>query len=270
MLNTTVPPNKAVLEYGSHAVVLPEGDVVVGRGPECTHRIFDPNISREHLRIHVAAIVTIEDLDSTNGTFLNGMPVRGVKVIHDGDEIAIGGRTLRLRVGDPQNFDCDEATPVVMVSRQTHDTLTGVGAVTAASIEQTCPTCGPVAFDADTCTVCGVRWPRQRRPSKTYPLNEAVSAARLAERAPPDPGQAEHHVSVHYVSPLMELNGTASELSEREVFISTLRVDPVGTSCRLVFIYPDGEQVTRRGFVRRVLHRGPAGKAGMGIEFGRK
>jgi len=44
------------------------------------------SISRKHARLrYVGAAVTVEDLGSTNGTYVNGMPVRGRAVLRSGD-----------------------------------------------------------------------------------------------------------------------------------------------------------------------------------------
>jgi hypothetical protein len=266
MLTTTTPaPGKAVLEHGSQAVTLPRGELLVGRGAGCYLRIDDPDVSRLHLRLRVgASSVTIEDLGSTNGTYVNGQPLRGVQELRDGDEITLGARSLRIRIAAPDPFAREESTPVGGPPRPRRElmTLQGLGVMSGAELEQTCPTCGPVPFNADGCPSCGVRWPRGRRQATTHPVNEAVDQLRRHERYTV-------RVSVQYVSPSLQVNGVASNLSETGVFINTRQVDPVGTRCRLVFCAPDGSRAAHEGFVRRVIHRGVDGSCGMGIEFGR-
>lgn len=58
----------------------------------------DPEASRRHaaIREHGDGIA-IEDLGSTNGTFVNGEKVQGVKPLSDGDTIRIGNTVLRLQ-----------------------------------------------------------------------------------------------------------------------------------------------------------------------------
>jgi hypothetical protein len=73
-----------------HDVVLGGDRVTIGRLAASGIRLSDANISREH-----AALVAdgngwaIEDLDSTNGTFLNGEPIERA-VLADGDVIEVG------------------------------------------------------------------------------------------------------------------------------------------------------------------------------------
>jgi hypothetical protein len=79
-------------------VVLSEVPVVVGRLPDCEVVLNDPNVSRRHAEIALQGEdVVLTDLGSTNGTKVNGSPVRSVIVL-EGDEIAIGASRLVLEV----------------------------------------------------------------------------------------------------------------------------------------------------------------------------
>jgi diguanylate cyclase (GGDEF)-like protein len=66
----------------------------VGRGDKATIRLRDDSISRKHVRIVVDGHdVRIEDLDSANGTVLNGARVT-VAPLRDGDKIQLGATTI--------------------------------------------------------------------------------------------------------------------------------------------------------------------------------
>lgn len=66
----------------------------VGRGDKATIRLRDDSISRKHVRIVVSGNdVRIEDLDSANGTVLNGERVT-VAPLRDGDKIQLGATTI--------------------------------------------------------------------------------------------------------------------------------------------------------------------------------
>jgi DNA-binding NtrC family response regulator len=67
-------PRLAVIGGGMVAThALPAaGEVVIGRDAGCDVRIDDPSLSRRHLRLRIAEAMTIEDLGSSNGTFLAG------------------------------------------------------------------------------------------------------------------------------------------------------------------------------------------------------
>ncbi len=64
--------------------------VTLGRGNVEIH-LEDPFASTHHARITPEGnVVVIEDLGSTNGTYLNDAPLSGPQPLHDGDRIRIG------------------------------------------------------------------------------------------------------------------------------------------------------------------------------------
>ncbi len=73
-----------------HDVLLQGERVLVGRLAGCAICLSDANVSREHaVFVPVGDGWAIEDLESTNGTLLNGEPVARA-LLHDGDVIEIG------------------------------------------------------------------------------------------------------------------------------------------------------------------------------------
>lgn len=65
--------------------------LTVGRDPSNEIVISDPQVSRQHARItRQGKLVVIEDLGSTNGTFVNGMRLTGPHVMANGDVIGLG------------------------------------------------------------------------------------------------------------------------------------------------------------------------------------
>lgn len=68
-----------------------EGDVVLGRGRDCSLRIDDPGASREHARITVTGDhrYVLEDLGSLNGTYVDGRRVDRAE-LQSGDRINMG------------------------------------------------------------------------------------------------------------------------------------------------------------------------------------
>lgn len=73
--------------------------LTVGRLPDCDVVVDDPSVSKHHARLSWnEALWTVEDLGSSNGTRLNGQPVEGMGLVHDGDEITFGdARFLMMR-----------------------------------------------------------------------------------------------------------------------------------------------------------------------------
>ncbi|MFW6159030.1 MAG: FHA domain-containing protein, partial [Planctomycetota bacterium] len=73
---------------------LREGSTIIGRHPSCHVVIPGRKVSKRHLQCHVEnGVVTIRDLDSSNGTLVNGEPV-STRVLEDGDQVTLGGYEL--------------------------------------------------------------------------------------------------------------------------------------------------------------------------------
>ncbi len=70
--------------------------LLVGRSNPCQIPLPMEGVSRCHCRFSlVESKVVLEDLDSTNGTFLNGTRIREA-IVRPGDRIVVGSATLRL------------------------------------------------------------------------------------------------------------------------------------------------------------------------------
>lgn len=77
------------------AVLLSEGTVLIGRDPVAQVRLVDNRVSRRHASIETAdGCAVLRDLGSTNGTCVNGAPVRE-HTLSDRDVISVGGVELR-------------------------------------------------------------------------------------------------------------------------------------------------------------------------------
>ena len=81
------------------AIALAEGVHTVGRDPGAALWIDSAHISRQHARIVVRdGCVTIEDLGSRNGTFVNGGRLTTAGPLNDGDELRLGSISLSVRI----------------------------------------------------------------------------------------------------------------------------------------------------------------------------
>src|SRR5690242_10790547 len=97
---TTVSPNPFVKEASSGAclvvilgaeigkrITLHERDLVLGRSSGADVQLDIDNVSRSHASIVRSAHGwVLRDLDSTNGTFVNELPIRE-RLLRDGDQI---------------------------------------------------------------------------------------------------------------------------------------------------------------------------------------
>jgi hypothetical protein len=70
---------------------------LLGRGTDCDLRLVDPGVSRHHAEIRLEGPeVVFVDLGSTNGSFVNGQPIRRV-TLADGARVSLGRTTLVFR-----------------------------------------------------------------------------------------------------------------------------------------------------------------------------
>ena len=67
------------------------GGVLLGRGDSADIRLEDSFASSRHAQLTPhGEVMVVEDLGSTNGTYLNGEPLSGPQPLHPGDRIRIG------------------------------------------------------------------------------------------------------------------------------------------------------------------------------------
>jgi|SoiMethySBSTD1v2_1073268.scaffolds.fasta_scaffold44117_7 DNA-binding winged helix-turn-helix (wHTH) protein len=84
--------------------MLHEGECLVGRASECTVCLESSTVSRHHARLRVTGDqVVLEDLDSKNGTFVNGRRIEAPTPLVKDDRVRFGSLDLALRVTGPLN-----------------------------------------------------------------------------------------------------------------------------------------------------------------------
>jgi S1-C subfamily serine protease len=134
-----------------------DDEFVIGRATTGDGKLGDdPELSRRHARLAYRAggQLTIEDLGSTNGTFLNGRPVSEVQPLKPGDTIQVGTTTLQV---------LDSAGNAPQATR--------LGAVPPPKEQATAPGAGAAATPAAAAAVA------------------AGAAAEPAAQQPPPPGR---------------------------------------------------------------------------------
>jgi pSer/pThr/pTyr-binding forkhead associated (FHA) protein len=76
-----------------------DGEIVLGRGDRAEIRLEDPFASSRHARIYEQGnILVIEDLGSTNGTYLNEELLETPRPLHPGDRLRIGDSEFAFEV----------------------------------------------------------------------------------------------------------------------------------------------------------------------------
>ena len=108
---------------------LQAGQNVIGRSPQASITLLDEEVSRLHSCVHMdlseagTPRIFLEDLQSTNGTFLNGQAVQTPLLLGAGDRISIGTHILKLVAMDP----LERAFHETLLDQSTKDPLTGLG-----------------------------------------------------------------------------------------------------------------------------------------------
>jgi two-component system, cell cycle response regulator len=122
------PKSEAVLtvlrgENPGALYMLDAPELVIGRSPDVAVAIPDESLSRCHARIvRMGSAFGIEDLHSTNGTFIDGQRVRALRPLEDDCRIFLGSRTvLHFRLLDKVELEAVRQTQALTV----RDPLTG-------------------------------------------------------------------------------------------------------------------------------------------------
>lgn len=99
------PVRSRLLLPDGRAMRLGDQVVTIGRLPDCTVVLADPNVSRVHAEVRPVATPSgeigyeIVDKGSTNGTRVNGMPLVGPRMLAAGDSITLGATTIGFERG---------------------------------------------------------------------------------------------------------------------------------------------------------------------------
>ncbi len=74
-------------------------EITIGRTPSNDVRIPEPGVSSSHARIlYTDGSLTLIDLDSTNGTFVNGQRIQGPQMVQPGDEVYVCSHKLGFEI----------------------------------------------------------------------------------------------------------------------------------------------------------------------------
>lgn len=87
------------------ATIQPGEELVLGRDESSGLRLNDLTVSKRHARLTMddGGAISVHDLGSTNGTAVNGRPVRRT-ALRTGDHLEVGGASLRLDLLSPDEL----------------------------------------------------------------------------------------------------------------------------------------------------------------------
>ena len=117
---------------GGEFPVQPGKEIIVGRSSDLDMVLVEDMVSRKHARINLQNDgIWIEDLGSTNGTFVNGEKIKRAR-LKEGDRILIGTSILKVIAGDgsPESTtDAKRDLENVAQQRRTSQARTMSGAI---------------------------------------------------------------------------------------------------------------------------------------------
>lgn len=100
------------------------GAVDIGREPSLSLPLEDTQASRRHARISIQnGQAVVEDLGSTNGTYVNDQPIQAPRAISPGDRVRIGLTVLQLRDSQQVAQQPSAVRPVPQVTAIGHGVL---------------------------------------------------------------------------------------------------------------------------------------------------
>lgn len=106
MMGQGRPAATLVVRQGSQAGMsfpITGNQMLIGREEGLDIILQDPEASRRHSRVSWQANqYVIEDMGSTNGTFVNGVQITTPQILNPGDSIGIGQTALVFQVSDAQ------------------------------------------------------------------------------------------------------------------------------------------------------------------------
>src|SRR3984885_13488348 len=115
---------------GEFPIVL-DKQILVGRSSDLDMVLVEDMVSRKHARIGMQGDqIWIEDLGSTNGTFVNGEKIKGGR-LKEGDRVLIGTSILKLISGDAprDGMDAKRELENVAQARRTSQQRTMSGSI---------------------------------------------------------------------------------------------------------------------------------------------
>lgn len=97
---------KLMVQKGStrtRVIHLRNEESIVGRRQDCDVRIESSQVSRRHCLLRMQGqYLAVEDLDSVNGTYVNGKRITGKQVLRPGDKLEIGPICFLVQYAAPR------------------------------------------------------------------------------------------------------------------------------------------------------------------------
>ena len=112
-------------------------EIIIGRSSDLDMVLVEDMVSRRHAKISSSdAEVYIQDMGSTNGTFVNGEKIAGKALLHEGDRILVGTSIIKLITVENNEEVSDADARQRLEAAASRKRTTGVGRPMTGSIEE--------------------------------------------------------------------------------------------------------------------------------------
>jgi FHA domain len=122
------------------------GPIEIGRDASSNLALQDDQMSRHHARVSAQGdLAIVEDLGSTNGTYVNGQQIEGPRAIRPGDQIRVGLTVIELRSAQDvqRQPSAVRAVPqVTQLSREVLGSMPEESAAPQTAMRETAPAGG--------------------------------------------------------------------------------------------------------------------------------
>jgi hypothetical protein len=175
-----------LIDAAGRRFFVPAPGITLGRSRKCDVFVPDPRASRRHAEVGWdGELCTLCDLDSANGTLLNGRRIAAPQPLRDGDQIAVASAIFTFR--DPEATVREDEFPLLVVDEASGEVWVNREPVPLSPKER-------ALFDLlyrSAGRPCSKReiavaiWPEYEAPAADYQVESL--AKRLREKLEPDP-----------------------------------------------------------------------------------
>ena len=155
-------------------------EIVIGRSSDLDMVLVEDMVSRKHAKITFGGHITIADIGSTNGTFVNGEKVKKVR-LKEGDRILIGTSIIKLIAVDTAASELSEKEArarLESTGQRRTASASGQGRPMSGSIEEIpLPDLLQLLSTSRKSGVLAVRFDTRARPASTCARGRSTSPA---------------------------------------------------------------------------------------------
>ncbi|WP_437187132.1 FHA domain-containing protein [Planctomicrobium sp. SH668] len=196
-------------KYKGRRVKLVRAETVIGRGEESEIRIASAEVSREHCRLSLRKEgVVVRDLDSRNGTFVDGRPIEGERILRPGGTLTVGPLTFVLS-GNGEVVEPVARKVAIQGKLASPDALSDADIVGWLS-DYEIPTVATTVSESPTETAIVAHKPAAPRPPVSPPAEKPLQAVGIRNREFKSVAEEARDIIRRHLESVAEIEGERS------------------------------------------------------------